>query len=199
MSRHTDSGDGDEYGPQEVDELADSMEEAFSESDTNLDAGSMKVTAQVEWAGSIENNGRGGVRTTKLSLPPGGAREVRAALDRARASAAEPRGKSYKAKGWQAQLRALNTAGRGPEARDFAGLAPSRETQRRWRLGTQQPGKRNRDAIERAYDRLRETAAPSRESRKAQRDFASTVTRVLGDKYNGTTIRLRDIESIHFE
>jgi hypothetical protein len=202
MTKGRDTGTGEDYSAPDTDSLVDAMEAQYDSLDT-IGGGSAKmtVTAQIEWAGTVDNNRNGGVRTTKLNLPSGAAADIKAAIDRARASG--ERGKSYKAQGSSARLRELERTRRGQGILASLGFNPSRETRRRWSLSegnplSQKPGRANQDRINQAYERLRDTAGPSRESRSARRAVANRVTNALKDEY-GVNVRLRDIRSLDIE
>jgi hypothetical protein len=206
VSRKGSSGDGDDYTTTDVDSLVDAMEAQYQALDAIGDGrATMRVTAQVEWAGTVQNNGRNGVRTTNLRLDAGGAARIKRAVDRARTSAAP--GSSYKARSSPAQLRELERTRKGRGILTELGFRPSRETRRRWSLPesnplSQRPGKANRDRIGQAYGQLRDTARPGTTgaSRAARRAVADTVTSVLaeGEGMSGFAIRLRDISHIEW-
>jgi hypothetical protein len=69
------SGPGDDYTPEEVDELYEALSEALEEYAASGGAGGIggeliagiTVTAKVEWAGEYAHNGRGGQRTVRLN------------------------------------------------------------------------------------------------------------------------------------
>lgn len=192
-----DTGAGKEYTKEE----AERMQEAFGTALDDLAPGetpsNVYIEAEIEWSGHVTRNRNGGVRATNLKLPPGGFDAIRAAHTQARA-AESGKGKSYKAKGWQPQLRQLLGTKRGENLLNAAGASSSRETRRRWGLErgshlAQSPGKKNREAIQSAYDELRQTAAP----RGGAGAFARTVTDTLQREY-GVKIRFRDIRGIHF-
>lgn len=196
MARDRDTGDGDDYTPDEEGDLVDVLDDAFDSygpgTPTRAD-----VTAQIEWAGTIDNNGRGGVRRTRLDgLDPGKMRELRDLAEKAREATAREAGaaplRSYKAKGWEAKLHKITSLKRGPEAAAMAGLAPAARTLRKWLAGKQTPNKANMARINRAYDELRNPARMS--ASKARHEAAEKLTEVMRDRY-GVNVRFREIES----
>ena len=74
------SGPGIEYSPDEGKLLTEVLREAFAEFGDGEPTGAY-VTAQIEWAGTITNNGHNGVRTTQLGMDEEGIRAVRLAID----------------------------------------------------------------------------------------------------------------------
>jgi transcriptional regulator with XRE-family HTH domain len=181
------SDEGEDYDPGDIEDLLDVLLDAFGRYDQSKGHNRatpkrIDVKGQVEWAGEFQ--GPGGVRAVNLGrgvnldLAP-----VREALKL----------KSYKAKGWQAQLRQLNTVKRGTSAKQAAGLNPSRETLRRWENGSQKPGKANRERIAQAYGNLQTPRTPAQKARVAQ-----AFTDALYNAY-GSVVRLRDIERFKFD
>jgi hypothetical protein len=154
------------------------------------------VRAQIEWAGEIDANGRGGVRTTRLDgLDLRAVTKAIRAAERAEVRAAAGPLRSYRAKGWHAQLRQLMGTKRGQEAARAAGLAPSRETRRRWTRGEQAPSKANRAKIASAYEQARNPGPV--ESGRAHAKVAEELTKACRDRY-GVNVRFRDIEYLKF-
>jgi hypothetical protein len=202
------SGEGDDYTPDEVDDVYDALGEALEEYASRGGAGAtggadmtvqVKTTARVEWSGEYANNGRNGVRTTKLE--PMNLAPVRDAVRKAqRLEALAGRGplRTYKAKGWQAQLKQLQGTKRGQEALRAAGWNPSRETLRRYGKGTQAPSKANRARIAEAYDSARNPGKGWVEARKEAVDaFTAATGQQAGG--GGMVVRLRDIEDLKFQ
>lgn len=202
MAKGKTSADATDYSPVDIDGMVDAIEAQYdSLYAMGNGSGTMTVTAQVEWAGTLNNNGRNGVRTTRLNLPAGAASEIKAAIDRARSSG--ERGRSYKAQGSSARLRELERTKRGQGILSGLGFSPSRETRRRWALPesdslAQRPGRANQGLIDQAYERLRDTAGPSRESRSSRRAVANEVSQALSNEY-GVEIRLRGISRMDIE
>jgi hypothetical protein len=186
--RHT--GDGDPYSDAEEAALCDAIEAAMADDyddQPGPTSAEIQVTAEIEWAGTID---RSGVRST--SLDDVNLRPVIEAVQRLKAAEGRDRGplRSYRAKGWQAQLRQLGRVRRGPAAMAVAALTPSRETMRRWASGQQKPSRANREKIGRAYDELRN---PGRQPiTQARHEVAEKFTEALRDRY-GSNVRLRDI------
>ena len=90
MARKKDSGDGDEYTAQEEGEIESALDRAF-EAYGDGDPDRVDVTAQIEWAGTVQG-GRDGVRTTRLrNLDRAAVRDLRQAVAKARAEAARQR------------------------------------------------------------------------------------------------------------
>lgn len=174
-------------------------EEAEGEMPSN-----MRVSAQIEWAGVLDR-ARDGHRTTRLDgLDQALMKEVKKALDRARQASqrteqARP-ATSYRAKGWQAQLRQLNRVQRGAIAAQRAGLSPSQRTIREWTTGRRTPNKQNRELIAKAYDELRNWRVNTTRAAAtaANKDVADRLTDVLRERY-GAEIRLRNITSMYLE
>lgn len=189
MPRKRITGDGTEYTERERIRLADELDRAFSNYGPGTPDG-VQVQAQIEWSGTIDANRRGGIRTTfldRLDLA-----EVRRLADEARRAASQPELRSYRARGWRAQLRELSAVQRGGQARERAGLAPSRTTARRWERGTQTPSRANRERIAAAYDELRNPGRASADAKREQ--MADAFTAAVRDRY-GVTVRFRDIQS----
>lgn len=190
------SGEGDDYTADEVDELYDELYDAFAEYAGRHGEGGqvnavMTVTARVEWAGEYSNNNRNGERTVKLDRL--NLTAVRDAVNKAaKLEGLAMRGplRSYKAKGWEAQLKQLQGTKRGQEALREAGFNPSRETLRRYGRGEQAPGKPNRAKIADAYDAARN---PGRGWAEAKREAANALTETLRQHYGGYPVRFRDI------
>jgi len=180
------SGDSEDYDDSDIDGLIDALLAAYNDYDqrkghNRATPGHIDVKAQIEWANEFQ--GPNGVRAVNLGngvsldLAP-----VREAL----------RLKSYKAKGWEAQLRQLNAVKRGTQAKQAAGLHPSRETLRRWEKGTQKPSKANRERIAQAYGNLQTPRTQAQKARAAQ-----VFTDALYSAYH-SDVRLRDIERFKF-
>jgi hypothetical protein len=161
----------------------------------------MHVTAQVEWAGVVDR-ARGGVRSTRLDGLNLAA--LRPALDAARkasqrAERAEP-ARSYTAKGWHAQLRALVSVNRGSELADRAGLNPTAKTVMAWLSESRAPSAANRARISEAYSGLRTAGVEEARTRAeaANHALAEKLNGVLTEEY-GQEIRLRDISRLHLQ
>lgn len=198
MAKKRDTGEGDPYSDAEEAAVCDAIERAMGDEYDEEGAPAptrIQVTAEIEWAGTVDHLHEG-VRTTRLdglALRP-----VIEAVQRLRVAEGRDRGtlRSYRAKGWQAQLHALGRVKRGPAAMAVAGLSPSRQTMRRWEAGTQAPSKANREKIARAYDELRN---PSRQPiTQARHEVAEAFTAALRARY-GVNVRLRDIRNFRFE
>ncbi len=197
MAKKRDTDEGEPYTDADEAALADAIEGAMGGQDYEGGAAPrrIQVTAEIEWAGTIDHL-RNGVRSTRLDgldMAP-----VLAAVQRLREAEGRDRGtlRSYKAKGWEAQWHALGRVKRGPAAMAAAGLSPSPRTVRRWEAGTQKPSKANRERIARAYDELRN---PSRQPITAARhEVAELFTAALRERY-GVNVRLRDIRNFRFE
>lgn len=185
------SGDPEEYSDDEVYELYRELSEAFGAYGGDAASANISVTARVEWQGEYANNGAGGMRTINFDRPVN-LTAVRAAMEKAqRLEGLHARGSlsSYKARGWQAQLKQLTGTKRGRDALAAAGWNPSRETLRRYGHGTQAPSKANRARIADAYDSARN---PGRGWQEAQREAADALSAVLKNTFN-SDIRFRDI------
>jgi hypothetical protein len=197
MATKRDTGPGDPYSDAEEAAVCDAIEAAMAD-DYDEDSAAptgIQVTAEIEWAGTIDHL-HDGVRTTRLdglNLRP-----VIDAVQQLRVAEGRDRGalRSYRAKGWRAQLRQLGRVRRGPAAMAVAGLTPSRQTRRRWEGGAQTPSKANREKIARAYDELRNPARGS--VRQARHEVAERLTAAMRDRY-GVNVRIRDIRNFRFE
>jgi len=191
------SGPGDEYEPDEIDELIDAMQQALNDYDqrkgtSRATPASLKVKGRIEWAG--EYQGPGGVRPVNLGRAGG----VPVDFSRIRDALRQTGGplKSYRAKGWQAQLRQLGRVKRGEQARQAAGLSPSRETLRRWERGEQKPSRANRERIQEAYNQLANPSGMTVAQAKAR--TADALTDALFNAY-GSPVRFRDIQTFTFD
>lgn len=197
MAKKRDTDEGDPYSDAEEAAICDAIEAAmgYDYDDDGAPAPTgIQVTAEIEWAGTIDHL-HDGVRTTRLD-----GLHMRAVIDAVKdLRAAEGRDhgplRSYKAKGWEAQWGQLQKVKRGAEAMAAVGLKPSRQTMRRWANGTQKPSKANREKIERAYDELRNPARGS--VRAARHEVAERFTAALKDRY-GVNVRLRDIRDFRW-
>lgn len=194
MAAKRDTGPGDPYSDAEEAAICDAIEAAMAD-DYDDQPGpanaEIQVTAEIEWAGTVDHL-RDGVRTTRLDGVD--LRPVVEAVQRLKAAEGRDRGplRSYRAKGWQAQLRQLGRVQRGPAAMAVAALTPSRETMRRWASGQQKPSRANREKIGRAYDELRN---PGRQPvTRARHEVAEKFTEALRARY-GVNVRLRDIRN----
>jgi hypothetical protein len=199
MARTRNTGDGEPYSDAEEARVADAIEAAFADTygedddGTGPDPTGADVEAQIEWAGTVDNNGRGGVRFTRLDgLNTGRLRE--AAKVAAKASRQAERGPlhTYQAKGWEAQWRQITGSNRGAEAMKAAGLDPSKTTMLRWLSGDQGPSKANQERISKAYDELRNPARGT--AREANGKVAGELTAAVKARY-GAEVRFRDIRS----
>jgi hypothetical protein len=217
MARKRDTGDGEPYTEPEIDEVWEELEDAYEdyygeeeeeEEVTGPGPGgapgpapsAMDVTAKVEWAGTVDENGRGGERKARI----GGRGEqinfapviaaIKAARAEERRAAAGPL-KSYRAKGWHAQLRQLMGTKRGRAEAERAGLAPSRETARRWAKGEQAPGRANREKITAAYEAAR--APHATRAKQLRAEAVDKLTGAMRDTY-GVNVRFRDIRDMRF-
>ena len=161
-------------------------------------AGRITVTAKIEWAGELLNNGRGGERT--VNLVGVDTRPIVAALRKARnLEILAIRGplRSYKAKSPQAQLHQLGSTRRGAEALREAGFNPSRRTQRRHENGEIKTwSKTNREKISEAYENMRN---PGRGVQGARREVVDALTESLKRLPGHATVRFRDIRSMRIE
>lgn len=191
------SGESEPYTDDDIDDLIDAINDAYADYDQRQGhhhgtPRSLEVTAQVEWANTFQ--GPGGVRHVNLGARGG----MPVDLSRVRDAMKQTGGplKSYTAKGWQAQLRQLNTVKRGEQAKLNAGFAPSRETLRRWEKGLQKPSKANRGRIQRAYGQLANPSGMTPE--QAKKNVADALTSALDNAY-GADIRFRDIRLFKFD
>jgi transcriptional regulator with XRE-family HTH domain len=206
VPRKRDTSDGDEYADVDEAALADAVADALGygeeeeeeepgaeEEGEPAETGTIRVRAQIEWAGTIDQNGQDGVRSTHLdSVPLAGIRE--AAADLAKAKAGRGPLRSYRAKGWRAQLRQMLSTKRGQAAAREAGL--NRDTIRRWQSGTQAPSAASRARISGAYGQLRDPK-PAAVAAASHR-LSIAVTAAVRTQY-GVNVRLRNIEYLRIE
>lgn len=215
------TGDGDEYDHADEDAAEAAAEEAWLEwleqqgSDGDGGTGdgtgrggvgggsdgdggglptAMHVRGEIEWSG--ENRGSRSTTLDGLNLAEFQAASNRAAQARAKASAARP-ATNYRAKGWAAQLKQLESTQRGRDALKRAGFDPAARSRRRWRSGAGLPSKERRDQISDAYQdaRMWRVRAADQARRAANKDLTDTLTDTLRDRY-GTIIRIHNIENI---
>jgi hypothetical protein len=198
VARHRDTDEGEEYADVDEAALAESIYDDLyggEEKEEGLPAevgetGYIEVTAQIEWAGTVEAR-NDGVRTTTFErVPLEGVKEAAAKLETARSM----RGpfKSYRAKGWKAQLRQMLSTKRGQQAAREAGL--NRDTIRRWQSGRQAPGAASQTKIASTYSLLGDPKTAA--LKDAQHGVAEALTGTLKETY-GVNIRLRGITHLH--
>jgi hypothetical protein len=205
MPSKRDTGEGIEYSGSEAEAMADALAEAFEQWGDYGEPAGFDVSAQVEWAGTVQPSDGGQRRTRIEGLNPADMAKVREAVREYRAAAgqktqAKPL-KSYSAKGWHAQLRALTGTVKGLAAADAAGLSPTVATLRRWLADEEYPiRKSDREKIERAYGSIRDrpvTEARSAASKDASK-VATALTNALRERY-GVNVRFRDIRRFDLE
>lgn len=157
----------------------------------------LRVRAHIEWAG--EQRGVRSVSFDMLNLAELERATHRARDARAKASAARP-SRSYRATGWTAQLRQLESTQTGREALHRSGFDASARTRRRWRAGTGGASKARKEQIAEAYQdaRMRPVRAAADAAKAANKDLTDTLSDTLRDRY-GTEIRLFDIQSIEID
>ncbi|MEV8435711.1 hypothetical protein [Streptomyces chartreusis] len=203
MARRRDTGAGEKYSDAEAERVASAIEAAYADWANAAEPSRVDVKAKVEWAGHVMP-GNNGMRRTRIDLPADKMREVRKAAEKARNASGKRRGAkpaaSYKAKGWEAQFRQLFKTAKGYDAMGKAGVSATKQTLDRWLRGEQSPSKANREAIERAYDSMRNR--PLTEARDAAqaaaKEAADALTEAMKAQY-GVNIRFRDIEHFRFE
>jgi hypothetical protein len=197
MARKRDTSDGEDYSDSDEAAVADALGDALGadfEEDEDL-TGTIDVEAQIEWAGTIDENGRDGVRRTRLDdVPLGEIRQAAGELDKAKRTGPSEPFKSYRAKGWRAQLRQMLSTKRGQEAAREAGL--NRDTIRRWQGGKQGPSAASRAKISGTYGQLRDPRSTA--VTKAQHGLSDALTGALRQRY-GVNVRLRDIRHLRIE
>jgi len=188
------TGDGDDYSDAEAEALANALAYAFDDLD-NESGGEysgpvrMEVTAQVEWAGTVEHS-NGGVRRVRLdTLSPGQVKALRESVGKTRGA-----GRSYDDVGWHAKLRRLTQTQHGSSSLGdaFGGNQPSQKTLLRWLSEDQTPNSANRARIDEAYNRAQSTVVHRRTGKAAD-----ILTGQLHGKY-GVNVRFRDIQGIDF-
>lgn len=185
------SGEGTDYDPGEIDELVEAMQEALGDYDQSKGGaggtpGSLKATAQVEWAGELQ--GPNGVRSVNLGAAGGMTVNfggVREALKQA-----APR-KSYDAKGWLAQFKQLYSTDRGFAALNQTLDVKQQRTINDWLAGKTEASPANQAKIAQAYEGMRDsTPGKSR--------AATVLTDALFNSY-GSVVRFRGIRSFKFD
>jgi transcriptional regulator with XRE-family HTH domain len=195
MARKRTTGDGDPYNYDEEADLADYLTD-----DDYWDAvegeegetGTIDVEAQIEWAGTVDENGRDGVRRTRLDgIRLDGIRKAVDQLREARRTGPDQPYKSYNAKSWHAQLRHMERTRRGRDLVDRTGISPA--TIRRWQTGKQAPSRASREKLADAYESMRNPRPGA--VRQATHNLAEAFTRALKDQY-GVNVRVRDIHHL---
>lgn len=204
MAKKRNTGAGDEYNGAEEEALAEAALDAYDGWSDDYEPDGIDVTAQIEWAGTVQP-GNDGMRRTRIDgLSPSDMRAVREAVSEYRKgktgqAEAKPL-KSFTAKGWYAQLKALTESPYGSAAADRAGLDPSVRSVRRWLSAEATPNRENREKIDRAYAELRNR--PVTEARERARGdahkVAQALTRALANRY-GPNVRFRNIRRFDFE
>ncbi len=189
------SGDSDPYTSGDEAHLAAALDRAFSAWGDSGTPHSIHVHAQIEWAGTLA--GVDGYRSTRLESLD--LREVQRHLTTARAARRKTvsAGRSFQAKGWKAQYRALTKTARGRAAAAEAGLAPTTRTSKAWLAGGRTPTKQNRNRIAAAYESMRRAVQDTAYERAtgADHQIAEAFTTALRNEY-GAEIRLRDISEL---
>jgi hypothetical protein len=182
------TGDPITYSEDQEEAVADALAGSFEEE--SGDFATIRVRADIEWSGESR-----GVRTTNLTV--GNASDLDRPMQRYREARSTPRASSYRAKGWQAQIRALSEAGeRGSRAADRGGLDVTARTLTAWLSGDRAPSKANQQHISAAYEALahgRRDAAVG----KVAHEVASVLSDCL-EAGEGVPIRLTDIESLEW-
>lgn len=160
----------------------------------------IRVRAQIEWAGHVDSR-NGGVRETTLDGLD--LTKVMDCLKRSRKASRrvekiEPL-RSYRARGWHAQLRQLTRHGRGSAAADRAGLDVTAATLLHWLAEQETPSTENQAKISRAYDALRtwDLDAARADANQARHEMSQRLTEALRDRYS-VNVRLRNIQSLTF-
>lgn len=205
--RRTNTGNPTPYSGADEAALEAAAENAWQQWDASeaaergLEPTTMQISAQIEWSGSVDlaNDGHRSTRLYGLQLREFQQVTERARAARERAEAARP-ATSYRAKGWQAQLRQLGRVKRGQAAAQRAGLAPSQRTMREWLTGRRQPNKENRDRIARAYDELRNWRVNNAQdaAARANKEVADQLNEAFRDSQQAE-IRLRNITRMDLE
>jgi hypothetical protein len=195
VARKRTTGDGEPYSGEDEAALADYLAEmdywdAVEEEEG--ETGTVDVEGQIEWAGTVDDNGRDGVRRTRLDdIQLGEIRKAAGQVRRAQRTGPDQPYKSYQAKGWRAQLRQMQRTRRGREAVSGAGVSP--QTIRRWETGRQAPSRASREKIAGAYETVR-NPRPAGVSRATHR-LTEAFTQAVRDRY-GVTVRIRDIRHL---
>ncbi|MDN5915115.1 MAG: hypothetical protein L0I76_08425 [Pseudonocardia sp.] len=214
-SSRTGSGEGEPYSePDEaaiekaIQEAEDEYATEYGEEPTGFGEDSpvpetLTVTAEVEWNGSVQNS-NGGKRTVRLDLGADRIEKLGPRIKEARAAgqkAAQARpARSYRAKGWQAQLRELTKSARGSTLADNAGLAPLQRTLLSWLSGDRPPSKANQAKIGQAYQGLSTWRVDNAQQgvREANHRLTEELTEQTRDRF-GSTVRFRDIDEMRFD
>ena len=191
------TGDPTEYDAGDLEEIVGTLARAFARTPRLPARSQVTVTAEIEWAGTL--NPRPHRTTTLPNVPLGPVRDavLRAASARQEAVAARPYA-TYTATGWHAQLAVLTSSARGIAAGDAVGLSATRRTVLAWLAEDRAPSRANRAKIEQAYRYLADTPV-----RTAWQKYGQAA-RAVGDALNGALrdsqgaeIRLRDITQFH--
>lgn len=204
MSKTTyDTGNATDYSAADAAAIEAAIAEAWADYayDDEMDRPyptTVFVIAEIEWSG--ENRGLRPNGTHFYNLDLSG---VIAALERARpagsaAAAAAPL-RSYRAKGWQAQLRQLSRTKKGRAAAAAAGLSPTPRTLGGWLTG-KSPNRSNIARIHEAYRSVREEpVTTARESaRRANRAVADALSEALRNEYE-IDIRIFNIQHLELQ
>lgn len=159
----------------------------------------MRVRGEVEWAGTKvrSNNGVRWLNADRLKLAG-----VRTALNTARKVKGDVAraGRSYRAKGWHAQLSELTRNPRGHSATDRADLTVTVETLRKWLSGGGDPNPANQGKISAAYREMRDQVVGEARTKSlaANHALADAVSAALEERY-GAQIRVRDITDLQLD
>ncbi|MFE0389537.1 hypothetical protein ACFW1F_36570 [Streptomyces bungoensis] len=203
MARKRDTGEGEKYSEAEAERVAMAIEAAYADWANTAEPSRLDVKAKVEWAGHVMRS-NDGKRRTKIDLPAESMKKVRKAVEKVRSATGKKRAAkpaaSYRAKGWEAQFRQLFKTAKGYEAMNKAGVSATRQTLNRWLSGSQAPTKANQEAIQRAYDDMRNRPVAEAQSAEAAaaKEAADAMTEAMKDQY-GVNIRFRDIDHFRFE
>lgn len=158
------------------------------------------IWAEVEYHGVIARANNGFRKFTLSDLRPEHQAKVveaarKAAEARRMAREAQPK-KSYRAKGWKAQLRQLFKTSKGREVLKDSGLSVTKRTQDRWLKGAQSPNRANREAIARAYEtmRMENVHAASKRAEEHARNVGKVFDQVVAEAYGENGVRFRNID-----
>ncbi|MBM2623852.1 hypothetical protein JIG36_51020 [Actinoplanes sp. LDG1-06] len=202
------TGTTSEYDASDEVELVDSLDEA-EETYGGGTPTRMGITADIEWAGTRNPRANRSTTLDGLNLRPvlTALAAYRAAVGRVAEAGRgiERAERAYGAKGWHAQLVAIERTRAGRAAADRAGLNPTRRTFERWMSGGR-PNAANRARIAEAYGSVRaerverERGAVGRAqsaAASARHAVAQALSAAVSDRY-GAEVRFREISNLTF-
>lgn len=158
------------------------------------------IRAEVEYHGVTARANNGVRKFTLDQLTPGQRAKVveatrEASKARRMAREAQPK-KSYRSTDWRTQFAQLFKTQKGYEAMDRAGVTATKGTLDRWLRGTQDPSRANREAIHRAYERMRmeNVHTASQRSQEQARNVGKVFDQAVTEAYGENGVRFRNID-----